>query len=93
MSLINAIHSNNLHQLKLLLELGMTLNMRNDSSITPLIEAVKNNANKLAELLLEKGADPSVRDRDGYTALDYARLYKNEALIMMIKKYQSEQFI
>jgi ankyrin repeat protein len=48
---------------------------------TPLILATKENKPELALILVEKGADPSRKDSDGHTALDYAKKSGNESLL------------
>ena len=43
---------------------------------SPLIDMMKWKRSKLVPWLLERGADPSIKDRDGLTALDHARKRK-----------------
>ena len=58
-----------------LLGQGANVNVQNDAGSTPLIEAVYNNHIETVKLLLEKGADPNARKKDGATALGFAKQY------------------
>lgn len=53
---------------------------------TPLHKAVLKNKIKVVELLLAKGADVSIKDKKGKTALDYATKNKNKRLIELLSK-------
>ena len=59
----------------LLDEYGADWNLRFGGA-TPLIDIMKWNRSKLVPWLLEHGADPSVKDQDGLTAVDHARKRK-----------------
>ena len=52
---------------------GAELDTRSDYQMTPLILAAQNGKTKICEMLLALGADPSLKDKDGETALDKAR--------------------
>ena len=57
---------------------GAELDVRDDSQNTPLMWAACsgfNGSTKICEMLLALGADPSLKDNNGKTALDYARQY------------------
>lgn len=57
----------------ILLDLGLSINEQNETSgYTPLICAAIANTLDAAELLLRRGADPSIKGTDGETALDLA---------------------
>ena len=43
--------------------------------------------NKVVELLLENGADPSVVDYNGITVMKYAKIYGDKETVKLIKKY------
>merc|ERR1712038_1131234 len=57
----------------------------NDGS-TPLILAAYFNRPKVARFLFEKGANNSIKDNDGQTALDYARSKKFVNIIEILKQ-------
>ena len=65
--LIQAIENNNPHQLKLLIELGHEMNVRNENSDTLLHIAAACNAVFCAEILIEKGMDVNVMNDNGHT--------------------------
>ena len=52
---------------------GAELDTRNYSQWTPLIYAASSGHTKICEMLLALGADPSLKDSSGRTALDEAR--------------------
>jgi ankyrin repeat protein len=58
---------------RLLVQAGARIDEPDDRGDTPLALAAVNNVPELVKLLLELGADPSLRLRSGKTAADYAR--------------------
>lgn len=52
-----------------------TINSRNVFGNTPLLAAVLNNNQGMVKLLLENGADPTIKNRAGITILDVAKQY------------------
>ena len=56
---------------------GAELDARTDSQCTPLMNAAYRGHPKICAMLLALGADPSLKDRDGKTALDKARERNN----------------
>jgi ankyrin repeat protein len=67
-----------------LLSKGAPINAANEEGTTPLMLASKgggDEAMKLLELLLERGADVRLRDKRGYAALDYAAEQGSEATL------------
>ncbi|KAL8584345.1 hypothetical protein ACOMHN_031965 [Nucella lapillus] len=58
--------------LRVLLEYGASVNVKDSSGCTPLILAVKNKRYGAIKLLLESGCAVSVQDSSGRTALHYA---------------------
>jgi ankyrin repeat protein len=68
---------------RLLLERGAPVNARQGTSglgFTPLMEAALNGQTEMVDLLLEYGADRTMRDEKGQTAGDYARQNGHAAL-------------
>jgi ankyrin repeat protein len=49
------------------------------------MSAVFNEDTEMAMLLLEYGADPAVKDADGYTAYDYAADFENTELMDILQ--------
>jgi ankyrin repeat protein len=54
----------------LLIEAGADLNFKNDEGSTPLITAAFLCRTEIVEMLLAKGADKSIRNKAGSTALE-----------------------
>ena len=59
----------------LLLQKGADINHRNLSGATPINYAVSANHYSLALLLLKSGADPRIKDRWGYSAIDTTKKF------------------
>ena len=52
-----------------------------ESQFTPLMEAVTSNRDEIIKILLKHGSDPLIKDKFGFSALDFARkMYKKEIL-------------
>jgi ankyrin repeat protein len=73
---MGAVYSGDVVRVRAQLNRGAQANRANLSGFTPLMRAItvpKQNVNpEVLELLLERGADPNVRDKRGETALDVA---------------------
>ena len=61
------------------------LNAQDDYGRTALIHAVRSHDAKIVKLLLEKGANPNVKDDDGKTAFDYA---EGKEIIGIMNKFK-----
>ena len=68
----HAIHKNQAGSVKVLLELGADVNARVPHSVTPLMMAAGYGYDHIVRILLDHSADPSIKDANGETALDYA---------------------
>ncbi len=64
------------------------VNARGSNNRTPLIKAVMRNDVGAVASLLAKGADPSLADSSGKTALMYATESNNQDIIDLLKKVQ-----
>lgn len=75
-SLFYAINNNFGNNVKVLLERGADPNIEvivyNQLQVSPLIYAIDLSNIEIANLLIENGADINYKNKDGYTALDYA---------------------
>ena len=72
----------------MLLEFGTNVNWRNNHyGYTPLIIAAKNNSIDVIESLLRHGADRSMFDIEGKTALDWARWHEHKEVMWHLEKY------
>jgi ankyrin repeat protein len=75
-SLLSAtVLGNDTKMIRTLLALGAHVNEIDEHSLTPLMHAalIDYGDTEVVQLLLEAGADPSVKSKDGLTALDLAR--------------------
>jgi len=84
--LLNALKQENLDIVEYLVEVGADLD--NKSSLlrgrTALIMAVRQGNEELAQLFLEKGANPNVRDDVGLTALHWAAAEAGEGMVELL---------
>ena len=82
-----AAHYRNYNAVKYLIENEyFDVDSRDPSGNTALIIAVKYERVSVVELLLELGADQSLSDNDGKTAMDYALACQNTEIINILKK-------
>ena len=58
---------------KILIEKGIPVNIKNRRRRTPLMFAFQFNSSSSVDLILQNGADPSLKSRFGFTANDYHR--------------------
>lgn len=81
-----AAFAGNLETARLLIDRGAEVDARakNRFDNTPLQVALLTEQEKLAELLIAKGADARAKQADGFTALHEAALFGNERLITML---------
>jgi ankyrin repeat protein len=84
--LMLATQSGSVEAVKLLLKQGTYINAHNNSGRTALIWAVYENEPEIAQLLIDAGADVNARDEKGETALELAQGFKNEELVLILKK-------
>jgi ankyrin repeat protein len=72
----------------LLLDHGAALEDRaNVSGATPLIVAAEENHTAVAELLIARGADLNIPDRDGFTPLTQAWAKKRTEMVHLLKRH------
>ena len=73
---------------RLLLEHGAVLEDKaNISGATPLLLAAEENHVEVAELLIARGADLSIPDRDGFTPLSQAWAKKRTEMVRFLKQH------
>jgi hypothetical protein len=73
--------------LQLLLDHGAKVDARDGFGSTALWMAAAGNHVAGARVLLQRGANPNVRVKDGRSALDEARRSKNQVLVRLLKQY------
>lgn len=69
---------------------GMDINHRNQDGATPLLFAVEQRQEAVADALLEAGADVSIKDKDGRTAMDAARESGYEPCIGLLQRHDKK---
>ena len=67
-----ACEYNQLECVKVLIDSGANLNLKNSIGRTPLIVAVQNQYEVCAQLLIDSGADLNIQDQNGHTVLIFA---------------------
>ncbi len=83
--LVYAVNSSELSLVSKLLEAGADANITfNKAGYTLLMEASFEGQGDLVELLLKHKADPSIRDKEGMSALDYAKREGQEEVIKIL---------
>ena len=73
---------------KLLLDKGAPIDARSPNGSTPLMMAAQYGAEASVELLLQRGADPRLRNDRGLSAVDFAKLARREALAARLEHAQ-----
>ena len=66
---------------------GAKTKLQSISGDTPLMVACGNGHEAVARLLLERGADATLRDMDGHTALFTARAYERASIVALLKAH------
>ncbi|RYP73656.1 hypothetical protein DL771_003544 [Monosporascus sp. 5C6A] len=82
--LLWAAENGRLAVLKLLLEKGAQIEVRDEDGKTPLILATEQGHEAIARLLIENGAQIEARDPDGDTPLGYVTWYGYEAMTKLL---------
>jgi ankyrin repeat protein len=70
-----------------LIEQGMDIDQKATGNVTPMINAAQNGGIAMVEFLLDRGADHTVVDDNGYSACDYANFTANGELVLIFAKY------
>jgi uncharacterized protein len=73
-----------LASVQLLLDAGAPVNERQSGGFTPVMSAAQNGDAPVLELLLARGADPTLGDDEGRSAADHARAAGHEDLVVRL---------
>jgi ankyrin repeat protein len=85
-ALITAIaQGNNTPAMVTLIDRTANLDTTNNNDSTALIEAATRGYLDVVRRLLEKGADPGIKDTDGMTALDWAVENEDDTMIILLR--------
>ena len=68
----------------MLLAIGFNVNAKDDFGSTPLMWAVYYGDADMTELLLQKGADPNMKDNEGQSASGYAQSEDNQEMLNLL---------
>ena len=82
--------TNNFELVKLLVSNGANLNIANNNGDTPTIDAAYLGKIDNLRFLLESGADTSLKNNSGRTALDVAKSKQNIQAVELLSSYQQE---
>ena len=75
----------------LLLYYGANVNLRVDErGMTALMYASQSGRDKIARLLLDRGADPNIQSNRGYTALTFPSYDGNEEIVRMLLESRAD---
>jgi len=84
-SFVKLIQLNDYDAIKNLIEAGVNINKKS-VGLTPLMYAARQNKVAFVKLLLENGAKLKTRSKNGFTALDYARMSHATESYYLIKE-------
>lgn len=87
--MFKAIQEGDVNLVDYYLQTGINPNYQHPEFMAaPLVEAIRFGHLDIAKLLLENGADPSIKEvLEGDTALAVAKMKKNNAAIELLKQY------
>lgn len=88
--LILACYYNNIDVVRELLYQGADIDSKIDMG-TALMAAVVKGNDDIVLFLLEKGANPNLKDANQSTALIYATLFKNKEIMSILIKYKADK--
>lgn len=83
---MDAVWKSNLEITKLLIDKGANLNFISRDGQPLLVLATGTGNEKICTLLARNGADATIKDHMGMSALDYAKLFKKENLISLYQE-------
>ena len=71
----------------MLIEYGANLNSQNKDGLTALMLASESGRYNTAKMLLDNGADTSIKDKSGENVLDHARKFGHDHIIALLRQY------
>lgn len=81
----------NVDTVKVLLEHGISVNARGIKQRTAIMAAAAFNKMEVAKLLLNKGADATLKDEDGLNAFDIANENKNTEIFTLLSEHYADK--
>lgn len=90
-AVMDAVWRKNYDITKYLIKKGADLNIISSDGQPLMVLAVGNGDVKIVKLLLENGGNPDVKDAMDMTARQYAKLFKNEEISLLIEEYDKRK--
>lgn len=85
-AVMDAVWKSNLPIVELLVNKGANLNFISRDGQTALILATGSENFDICRVLVENGADPTIKDRMGMSSIDYATLFKKEKILNLYRE-------
>lgn len=85
-AVMDAVWKSNLPIVELLVNKGANLNFISRDGQTALILATGSENFDICRVLVENGADPTIKDRMGMSSIDYATLFKKERILNLYRE-------
>lgn len=87
-AIMDAIWRNNTKVVETIIKYKPELNTISNDGQPPLVLAVGNGNAEICKILAQNGANPSIKDKMGMSALDYAKLFKKEKIVNILEPYE-----
>ena len=88
--LLTGAKTGNIELVQLAIAKGAYLNTTDEKGGTALHWAVYYNHKEVVEFLLMQGADPTVKDKNGITTVDLARIGRKKDILKTFEKYMKK---
>ncbi len=88
---MDAVWRNNTELVAQIINYHPNLNTVSNDGQPPLVLAVGNGNAEICRILAASGADPFARDHMGMSAYDYAKLFKKEDILEILKPYEKKE--
>jgi ankyrin repeat protein len=85
-----AVTGGSLQITQMLLERHAFIDATSPNSTTPLMMAVRHRRSEIARLLVDEGADPTLKNESGWTAAEYARALNEDPLAAWLDERAAE---
>ncbi len=85
--LLTAAQLGDIDRVRLAIAKGANLNYQDENGGTALHWAVFYGYKDIVQLLLMHGADPLIKDKDGITPIDVARINNKKEMLKLLEKY------
>ncbi len=90
-AVMDAVWKSNIPMVEMLVSKGANLNFVSRDGQTALILATGSENLQICRILVENGADPSIKDRMGMSSIDYATLFKKEEILNLYNVHKEKK--